>query len=104
MNNIPAHRLSIVVPMYNEVDNVEPFVTAVHQALDKYPHEWELIIVNDGSRDSTREVAAVMAHKRHWTNKPSCVAPMFARFTCGVTSVRPQPCRPALTHRAAMSS
>ena len=24
--DVPAHRLSIVVPMYNEVENVEPFV------------------------------------------------------------------------------
>ena len=34
---VPPHSLSIVVPMYNEVDNVEPFVTAVHEALDSYP-------------------------------------------------------------------
>lgn len=64
MNNIPAHRLSIVVPMYNEVDNVEPFVTAVHQALDKYPHEWELIIVNDGSRDGTQQALDEQAKLR----------------------------------------
>ena len=64
MNNIPAHRLSIVVPMYNEVDNVEPFVTAVHQALDKYPHEWELIIVNDGSRDGTQKALDEQAKLR----------------------------------------
>ena len=31
--DVPMHRLSIVVPMYNEVENVEPFVTAVHEAL-----------------------------------------------------------------------
>ena len=55
LKDVPPHRLSIVVPMYNEVDNVEPFVTAVHQALDNYPFEWELLIVNDGSRDGTRE-------------------------------------------------
>ncbi|MEY4429404.1 MAG: hypothetical protein RLZZ182_2093 [Pseudomonadota bacterium] len=54
-SRIPPHRLSIVVPMYNEVDNVEPFVTAVHEALADYPFEWELIIANDGSRDGTRE-------------------------------------------------
>jgi glycosyltransferase involved in cell wall biosynthesis len=50
----PDHTLSIVVPMYNEVDNVEPFVTAVHEALDGYPFPWEVIIVNDGSRDGTQ--------------------------------------------------
>lgn len=55
LTDVPPHRLSVVVPMYNEVDNVEPFVTAVHEALDSYPHPWELIIVNDGSRDGTRQ-------------------------------------------------
>lgn len=64
MNDIPAHRLSIVVPMYNEVENVEPFVTAVHQALDRYPHEWELIIVNDGSRDGTQKALDEQARLR----------------------------------------
>ncbi|MDE2400746.1 MAG: glycosyltransferase family 2 protein [Burkholderiales bacterium] len=52
---VRPHRLSIVVPMYNEADNVEPFVKAVHNALNDYPHEWELIIVNDGSRDGTQK-------------------------------------------------
>jgi len=55
MSSVPDHRLSIVVPMYNEVDNVEPFVRAVHDALSSYPFEWELIIVNDGSRDGTQQ-------------------------------------------------
>ena len=61
---VAPHRLSVVVPMYNEVDNVEPFVTAVHNALDSYPFEWELIIVNDGSRDGTREALDEQARLR----------------------------------------
>ncbi|MDE2076167.1 MAG: glycosyltransferase family 2 protein [Burkholderiales bacterium] len=64
MNAIPPHRLSIVVPMYNEVDNVEPFVTAVHRALDTYPYDWELIIVNDGSRDGTQQALDEQARLR----------------------------------------
>lgn len=64
INNMPAHRLSIVVPMYNEVDNVEPFVSAVHQALDNYPYPWELIIVNDGSRDGTQKALDEQARLR----------------------------------------
>ncbi len=64
MTDTTAHRLSIVVPMYNEVDNVEPFVTAVHQALEHYPFEWELIIVNDGSRDGTQKALDEQAQLR----------------------------------------
>ena len=55
LTDVPPHRLSIVVPMYNEIDSVEPFVTAVHEALGNYPFEWELLIVNDGSRDGTQQ-------------------------------------------------
>jgi glycosyltransferase involved in cell wall biosynthesis len=60
----PNHQLSIVVPMYNEVDNVEPFVTAVHEALASYPYPWELIIVNDGSRDGTQKALDDQARLR----------------------------------------
>jgi glycosyltransferase involved in cell wall biosynthesis len=59
-----GHRVSIVVPMYNEVDNVEPFVTAVHEALQGYGHAWELIIVNDGSRDGTQQALDEQARLR----------------------------------------
>lgn len=49
----PPHRLSVVVPMYNEIDNVKPMVDAVQDALKDYPHPWELVVVDDGSRDGT---------------------------------------------------
>lgn len=48
-------RLSIVVPMYNEVENVSPMITAIHDALASYIHPWELIIVDDGSTDGTSD-------------------------------------------------
>lgn len=49
----PAHRLSIVIPMYNEAENVEPMITRVHEGLAGYAHPWELILVDDGSADAT---------------------------------------------------
>ena len=48
----PLH-LSIVVPLYNEQDNVAPLVDAVHRALAACPWPWELILVDDGSADQT---------------------------------------------------
>ena len=49
------HRLSIVVPMYNEAENVTPMVERIHEALADYKHPWELILINDGSNDTTEE-------------------------------------------------
>jgi glycosyltransferase involved in cell wall biosynthesis len=47
------HRLSVVVPMYNEVANAVPMIDAVQEALAAYPWPWELIVVDDGSADGT---------------------------------------------------
>jgi glycosyltransferase involved in cell wall biosynthesis len=50
---MPPHRLSVVVPMFNELNNVQPLVDDVQSALLSYPHPWELVIVDDGSADGT---------------------------------------------------
>ena len=50
---LPPHRLSLVVPMYNERDNVQALLDHVQQALGGYPQPWELIVVDDGSTDGT---------------------------------------------------
>ena len=64
LTDVPSHRLSIVVPMYNEVENVEPFVTAVHEALADYDFPWELLISEDCSTDGTREIV-IDYQRRH---------------------------------------
>ena len=46
-------RLSLVVPLYNEQENVEPLVARVHEAMRASPWAWELILVDDGSADGT---------------------------------------------------
>src|SRR6185312_9179039 len=46
-------RLSIVVPLYNEQENVHPLVARVHEAMRASPWAWELILVDDGSSDQT---------------------------------------------------
>jgi glycosyltransferase involved in cell wall biosynthesis len=45
--------LSIVVPLYNEADNVAPLVDAVLATDAQLPAKWELVLVDDGSRDGT---------------------------------------------------
>jgi glycosyltransferase involved in cell wall biosynthesis len=48
-------RLSLVVPMYNEEDNVLPLVTHVQAAMAASPWPWQLILVDDGSHDRTAQ-------------------------------------------------
>ena len=46
-------KLSLVVPCYNEAENVFPFQEAVMTAFDSCGYDYEIIFVNDGSRDAT---------------------------------------------------
>lgn len=48
-----SNLLSVVVPLYNEGQNVPLLVTKVTAALEKLPSDYELILVDDGSQDST---------------------------------------------------
>jgi len=51
--SLPPHKLSVVVPMYNEVESARPMLDRVCESLADYPHPWELIVVDDGSTDGT---------------------------------------------------
>jgi len=53
MTTTTDHRLSLVIPMYNEQDNVMPMLARVHEVLGSYPMPWEVLLVNDGSSDAT---------------------------------------------------
>ena len=46
-------KLSLVVPCYNEAENVEAFQNAVIQAFDGCGYDYEIVFVNDGSKDAT---------------------------------------------------
>jgi glycosyltransferase involved in cell wall biosynthesis len=48
-----AKSLSVVIPLYEEQDNVAPLLEAVHTGLAGYAGPWELICVDDGSTDGT---------------------------------------------------
>jgi glycosyltransferase involved in cell wall biosynthesis len=62
-----SRRLSIVVPLYNEVLNIPPLIKKIEDALASYGDEWELILINDGSTDNTRKTLdnSVSTHGPH---------------------------------------
>jgi glycosyltransferase involved in cell wall biosynthesis len=47
--------LSVVAPLYNESQNVRPLVDWILEALNGYAGSFEVILVDDGSRDDTWE-------------------------------------------------
>jgi glycosyltransferase involved in cell wall biosynthesis len=52
--------LSVVAPLFNESQNVRPLVEWIRQALESYEGSYEVILVDDGSRDDTwAQVCAV---------------------------------------------
>ena len=45
--------VSVVVPMFNEQDNINEFYKRITEVMSALPYEYELIFVDDGSKDKT---------------------------------------------------
>jgi glycosyltransferase involved in cell wall biosynthesis len=73
--------LSVLIPVYNEVDNVEPLHAELDAVLRPGPWSYELIFVNDGSTDGT--AARLEAIQRR---DPEHVRVAFLRRNCGQTA------------------
>jgi len=74
-NNNSLNSISVFFPCYNEQDNVERTVTRALSVLEKLGLDYEVIIVDDGSKDVTAEIADGLARQnpriklvRHSTN------------------------------------
>ena len=52
----PGPLVSIVIPMLNERAGLRTLFDRVAQAIQDTPVEWEMVIVDDGSTDSTKEI------------------------------------------------
>lgn len=66
-------RLSCVIPCYNEAANLRLLLPILGQQLKGCSAEWEVILVNDGSRDDTSAVFD------EWTRQPGIRAIEFSR-------------------------
>lgn len=58
--------LSIIVPIYNESENIKPLHKAVSDQLQKLKYNYELLFIDDGSKDdSLKRLAAIAKHDPH---------------------------------------
>ena len=55
--------LSLIVPVYNEEENLPLLYDAIHQALAPLSKTWEMVLVDDGSQDGSLGVLTELAEK-----------------------------------------
>ena len=63
-NSIPV--LSIVVPIFDEEESIPVLIESLSRELGKLGRPFEVIAVNDGSRDNSRDVLAAAAAVHPW--------------------------------------
>ena len=54
--------ISVFLPAYNEESNLQKVVSKTKTVLERVADDWELLIINDGSTDSTAEVAEELSN------------------------------------------
>lgn len=57
-------KVSVVVPIYNEVESIPLLVDAIATALQKHGITYEIVCVDDGSKDGSAELLRQLAQER----------------------------------------
>src|SRR4051812_7543415 len=52
-----SHAVTIIIPAYNEENAIVSVVERIRDAMEEFPFAFEILIVDDGSRDKTAEQA-----------------------------------------------
>ncbi len=73
--------LSVVLPVYNEEDNIRLVHEELKSVLDALPLRYEIIYVDDGSRDSSRQQIIALAE-----SEPEIVRAVLLRRNFGQTA------------------
>jgi len=63
MKPTPKIYLSVVIPVYNEQDNLKNLTARVMKVCDGLHHAYEIIFINDGSRDNSYEMLNILQEK-----------------------------------------
>jgi len=61
--------VSVVIPVYNEEDGLQALFDRLYPAMDGLGCNYEIIFVNDGSRDRSAQILASQFHKRPDTTR-----------------------------------
>jgi len=55
--------LSIVIPVYNEEESLDYLRDALYDAMGEQPYSWQVVLIDDGSSDSSLEILERYAHE-----------------------------------------
>ncbi len=71
--HMKTNKISVVIPAYNEEERLGPTLKKIGKYLKEHFEEHEIIVVDDGSTDNTREVALKYRRNRVrvLTNRPN---------------------------------
>jgi dolichol-phosphate mannosyltransferase len=58
---VGTKKLSIIVPIFNEEENISAFISSLQEVLEQLSHPYEVIIVDDGSTDGGGELLRSLA-------------------------------------------
>ncbi len=61
--HLEAPQLSIILPIFNERDNLEPLLAELHTALGAMDRSYEILLVDDGSTDGSADVIRAAARR-----------------------------------------
>lgn len=62
--NVPSPTLSVVVPVYDEEAGLQALLTRTYPALDALGVSYEIVFVDDGSRDRSAKLLAEQFERR----------------------------------------
>ncbi len=62
-NSAKKSKISLILPVYNEEENVIPQYDKIIQSLKEVKHPHEIIFINDGSTDSSGDLLSKLAKK-----------------------------------------
>lgn len=58
--------LCLVIPVYNEEENLPKLANEIEEALSKLPRKWEALFIDDGSWDGSLGIMRKLAEKYSW--------------------------------------
>lgn len=56
--------ITVVIPVYNEEDCIQEVIENTFSALERNFNDFEILVINDGSTDKTREIAESVASRQ----------------------------------------